>query len=295
MGATAGHPIDACATAEWGDKTAVIPPKTVATRMASESERRSEAAQRQVDGFQGSIRGPSPSPASPALYLTLIAAFVGLLILGLSILGGAAWIIGGRMLQKRLFPMMQQVQRQIEAGMIQPAMASLRAMLPLGKWLPLLTGNVHAQIGILAHHSGRPEEAIDALEKAGRRSGDARLLLACIRYRDGKKDQAMQLLEETLPFNRKHVLVHNVYAWLLEKEGRRADAMRVLNRLLAKQPHEISSKNLLRLQNDQKLDMKAFGVQWFALGFERPPASMGEMRPIRKGFRTPPKQRGSKG
>jgi hypothetical protein len=38
--------------------------------------------------------------------------------------------------------------------------------------------------------------------------------------------------------------------------------------------------------------MKPFGIVWYTLGFETPPPEMGQMQPVRKGFRTPPKQRG---
>lgn len=204
----------------------------------------------------------------------------------------ATWFVGGRMLRRRLEPAMQQVQRQMEAGMVQPAIATLRSLLPLGRWVPLLTGNLHAHIGFLLYHSNNREEALASLERAGRRSGDAQLLLASLRFRDGKKDEAFAIFAAALPFNRKHVLLHNVYAWLLNRENRRTDAMAVLNRLLAKQANDASSDNLLRLQNDQKMNMKSFGVPWFALGFEHPPASMGELRTARKGFRTPPKRKG---
>jgi len=176
--------------------------------------------------------------------------------------------------------------------MVQPAIATLKSILPLGNWVPLLKGQIYAQMGFLEHHSGKREAALDCLLKAGRRAGDAQLLLASIQFRDGKKDEAFTRLANCCPFNRKHVLMHNVYAWLLVKENRRDEAIGVLNRLLAKQPNEASADNLLRLQNDQKINMKPFGLPWYALGFEHPPASMGQMQTARKGFRTPPKRRG---
>ena len=241
------------------------------------------------------------------MYLTLIALVVGLVTgigtwyLGAGWFGGLllgllgfvlSWIVGGRRLRKKIEPAMAAVQRQIEAGMAQPAIATLRTLLPLGDWVPLLKGSIYAQIGLLAFHTGKRDEAIDALTKAGRRSGEAQLLLASIRYRDGKKDEAFAILSRSAPFNRKQVLFHNVWAWLLNKEGNRAEAIQILDRHIRKQATEASSDNMLRLQNDQKMNMKSFGLQWYALGFERPPASMGEMRQGRKGFRTPPKQRG---
>jgi tetratricopeptide (TPR) repeat protein len=241
------------------------------------------------------------------VYLTLVSAAVAAVVavgafFGLeagwitSVLLGfvafaASWILGARRLNKRLAPVMQQVQRQLEAGHVQPALATLEGMLPLGRWMPLLTGQLHAQLGVLAWHTQQQDRAMHHLEKAGRRAAEAQMLLASIRYREGRVKDALQLLTLCEPFNRKHVLLHNLHAWLLNKEERRDEAIAVLNRLLAKQPNEAAKDNLLRLQNGQKMNMKSFGMTWFMLGFERPPATMGEVRTARKGFRQPPKRK----
>src|SRR5690606_10084834 len=127
----------------------------------------------------------------------------------------ATWIVGVRRIGRRVAPVFEQAQRQVAAGMVQPAIASLKTLLPLGKWMPLLTGQLHAQLGFLEHQANNRARAIEHLSQAGRRSGDARLLLAGLHAQDGKKTEAMKLLAESLPFNRKHVLLHNTYAWLL--------------------------------------------------------------------------------
>lgn len=202
----------------------------------------------------------------------------------------ATWVVGARRIGRRLEPVFQQAQRQIGAGMVQPAITTLNGVLPLAKWIPLLRGQIHAQIGFLQHQTGDRESAVEHLTLAGRRSGDAKLLLAAIQFRDGKKAEALTLLEGCARFNRKHVLVHNVYAWLLNREGRREEAIAVLNRLLAKEKDKPTAENLLRLQNQQKMNMSQFGGMWFALGFEKPPASMGAMRTAPKGFRQGHKQ-----
>ncbi len=204
----------------------------------------------------------------------------------------ATWILGARRVARKLEPIYQQAQRQIAAGKVALAIESLRALLPLGKWMPLLSGQIHAQLGFLHHQNGDRDAAIDSLNKAGRRAGDAKLLLASFHFHKGDKAAAYALIEASLPFNRKHVLLHNAYAWLLHRDDRRADALVVLNKLLAKHQDEASSDNRLRLQNQQRMNMMAFGMLWYALGFERPPAAMGELRPARKGFRQAPKKRG---
>lgn len=247
-----------------------------------------------------------PLPASSALYLTLLSLAVALVVgVGTWFLGAgwffasflgvvafvAVWILGARRIGRRLEPALQQARRQMEAGHVQPAIASMRSVLPMAKWIPLLGGQIHAQIGFLEHQMGDPAAAVENLKLAGRRSGDAKMLLACIQYRDGKKAEALAELDECTRFNRKHVLSHNVYAWLLNRESKRAEAIEVLNRLLKKENDAKTTDNRLRLQNGQKMDMAQFGMMWYALGFEHPPASMGQMRTAPKGFRQAPKQR----
>lgn len=243
------------------------------------------------------------------MYLTILSIAIGLIAgvgswyagagwFGGLLIGLAAfivsWILGARRLQKRLGPAMQQVQRQIQARRLELAMQTLEDMLPLGNWMPLLKGQLYAQLGILAFHGGDKDKSLGYLAKAGRRSADAQMLLASIRYRDGDTEAAIAGLHTASAFHRRAALLHNLLAWLLQKEGRDDEAMEALNKLLKKEAgNEATRENLLRLQNGKKIGMRVFGEQWYALGFERPPASMGEMRTARKGFRQPPKRRKS--
>ena len=225
-----------------------------------------------------------------ASFFGLDAGWFGSILLGF-VSFAATWIIGARRLNKRLTPAMQQVQRQMEAGHVQPALATLESLLPMGRWMPLLTGQLYAQMGVLCWHTQQQDRALKYLEKAGRRAAEAQMLLASIRYRDGKVEDALQILTLSEVLNKKHVLLHSLHAWMLHREGRDDAAIQVLNRLLAKQPNDVAKDNLLRLQNGQKMNMKGYGMSWYALGFERPPQSMGEVRTVRKGFRQPPKRK----
>ncbi len=258
-------------------------------------------------------RGPStvriaapPSPAPP-VYLSILAFLIALVVgigtwlLGAGWFGGsffgfvafaATWILGVRRISRRLQPLFEQAQRQVQSGKAQLAIATLQSILPLGKWMPLLTGQIYAQLGFLEHQAGDQEQAIEYLQKAGKRAADARVLLASLMAQNGKKADAFKLLAASQPWNRKHVLLHNVYAWLLDREGKRDEAIHVLGQLLLKTSDQATSDNRLRLQNDKKMTMTSFGAMWYMLGFESPPASMGQLRPTRKGFRQPPKRRG---
>ena len=101
------------------------------------------------------------------------------------------------------------------------------------------------------------------------------------------------MLDAVKRFNKKDVLLHNFYAFLLRKEGQVDDAIEQLNDLQKKVPeNEATIDNLKRLKNGQKMNMKPFGMTWYSLRLEKPPASMAQMPPGgRKGFRQPSKKK----
>lgn len=246
------------------------------------------------------------------MYSILISAAVALaviLVWGLASLPGgwglgvflglvamvAVWIFIARRLRTRIEPGFKLAQKQAEAGKLQQAMHALEEMLPLGKWMPILTGQLHTQIGLFAHHSQDSKKAIEHLSKGSKRSPEGQMLLATIHYNAGDAERASAVLDKALPYNRKSVLLHHFYAWILHREGNAGKGIAVLNQLLQKLKADPATKdNLLRLQNGSKMNMTQFGMPWFALGFERPPQSMGQVQQGRKGFRQAPKSQARK-
>ena len=215
-------------------------------------------------------------------FLTGLAAIVAFLL---------SQLIIGRRLRKRLEPAMQQVRRQVEAGMLRQAVDTLDSLLPLGAWIPLLRPQLHAQIGVLANHLGDRERAMRHLLLASRRSPEAQLLLAALHERAGNLDLMRKSLLRAAPYQKKSPLFHNVHAWLLDRHGDARDAIARLHKFIQKHGDDASRDNLNRLENGKKMNMKAFGFAWFALGYERPPQSMGQVQTARKGFRQPPKSK----
>ncbi|MBX3462713.1 MAG: hypothetical protein KF830_06055 [Planctomycetes bacterium] len=204
-----------------------------------------------------------------------------------------AWILVARRLARRLQPAMARVQKQLEAGLWAPAMQSLEDLLPMGRWIPLLRGQVLAQMGMLAYQSGETDRAVQLLGGASLRNPEARLLLACIHYKKGDAPRALEALKLAAAVNKKHALLHNTYAWMLHKSERADEAQAVLAAFAKRDPNNAPTKdNLLRLQNRTRMSMQAFDVHWYALGLERPPQAMGTLRRAPKGFREPPKRRG---
>ncbi len=205
-----------------------------------------------------------------------------------------AWVLVVRRVGKRLQPMMLVVQKQMEAGHVEAALQSLRDMLPFGKWMPMLRGQIMAQLGSITFQVGDAKEAERLLLQSSRRIAEGQMYLATLQYRAGEKEHALQTLQLAAVVNRQHSFLHHLRAWLLHKEGRVDAAIAALAQYLKKNTiDEVAKDNLLRLQNGKRLTMKSFGVQWYVLGFEQPPPEMGQLRTHRKGFRTPPMRRGN--
>jgi tetratricopeptide (TPR) repeat protein len=119
------------------------------------------------------------------------------------------------------------------------------------------------------------------------------MVLAALHYKRGDFDAATKVLETAISYNKKQMLLYNVYAYLLVKEGDKAKAIELLLRALkVEKDNESSKDNLLRLQNGKRLNMKRFGMPWYALQLEKPPASMGQQQGMaRRGFRQPKRRR----
>jgi tetratricopeptide (TPR) repeat protein len=205
----------------------------------------------------------------------------------------AAWIVIARRLGARVHPVMARVQKQIEAGHLEGAMQSLADLLPLGRWVPMLRGQLLGNMGMLAWMANKKEKALELLEGSSLRATDARLLLGAILWRNGDTARAMQVLQVAGAVNKKHALLHNTVAWMLLKQERADEAQKVLAAFLKRSPNDAPTKdNMLRVQNRTRMAMQNFGMQWYSLQLEQPPQQMGQMRRAPKGFREPPKGRG---
>ena len=237
-----------------------------------------------------------------SLLLSLLLGFSGVIfdqwrwywgILFTIVLAVIIWVLIARRIGKQIQPAMDQVQRLMQQGQVKLAIQTLEDMLPLGKWVPMLHGQVIAQMGMLEFYQGNKERGIQLLEGASLRNADAQLLLGCIRHKSGETDRALKVLELAAKVSKKHALLHNTYSWMLQKAGRADDAQAVLAALLKRDANNGPTKdNMLRLQNKQRMNMAQFDMQWYALGLETPATQTGmQMRRAPKGFREPPKKK----
>ena len=190
------------------------------------------------------------------------------------------FVLISRLLARRFEPRFLQAQKQLQSGATPLAMKTLEELLPLSRWQVMLKGQIYAQMGILANAADDEDTALEYLEKSALRAPDARMALAAIHFRRKNFKEAFDTMDVAIRSNKKQILPYHAYAWMLNRNGETDKAIEQLQRALkVEKSNEASKENLLRLQNNRKLSMKRFGMQWYALKLEKPPASMRQYQP----------------
>ena len=216
------------------------------------------------------------------------------LIIGL-LAGLGSMILLTRRLMKKLEPLFAQAQKQAQARQFKLAIQTLQSILPLGKWQVMLTAQIQSQMGVFYYADKNEALALECLGKGSVRSPDAQMILASLLFRKGDMDKMMEVMDLTIRFNKKQVLVYNAYAFMLQIKGMNDKAVEILQKCLkVNAMHEATQDNVTRLQNNKKMNMKPFGLNWYSLQLEKPPLSMMQDQfSGRAGFRQAPKRKKS--
>lgn len=210
-------------------------------------------------------------------YGWVAAVFPGFLV------ATALYVFVAFRVRKQMEAVGEVVQRELKAQHVDKAIQALQGAFRLGPWQFLVAAQLHAQIGILRYLTGDLDAALPELEaglprgwlaKLAYRDWTGRAFLATARYRKRDVAGALALYEESVGVGEKDGLCWSIYAWVLEKEGRHEEALRVLGRGAAKLPKDERLQDSLQaLQNGKKLRLwKLYDMQWFQFGLEAPPA-----------------------
>jgi tetratricopeptide (TPR) repeat protein len=188
----------------------------------------------------------------------------------------AAYLVLARRTTKQLEALFEGVQKELQAQRFERAVQLLESGFPLARWQFLVGSQLHSQIGILQYVRREFDAATPHLEKSFSRHWLARAMLAVSLYR--KRDLAgmERTFEDAAKHSKKEGLLYSVWAWILEKESRHEDAIRVLSRGAAANPADEKLKTALQaLQNGKRLKLgKLYGEQWFQFWLESPPPQL---------------------
>ncbi len=204
----------------------------------------------------------------------------GALFFGLTA-GVVAYIVIGRKISRRVEQAMAPMERHMRGGRIDRALAELEGQRRLAWWQFGLERLIDGQIGVLTYaQKGDADKARPYLERAPRRMWHAKAMLGAILHRKKEEAKMREIFESALKKNKKTGLLYATYAWCEHKRGNRDKAIAILTRGTEKLPgDEKLKRNLLALQNRKKMQMKAYGADWWALRLESPPRSAVQQQP----------------
>jgi tetratricopeptide (TPR) repeat protein len=174
---------------------------------------------------------------------------------------------------KQLEAIFEEAQKELQAQRFERALQAMERGFPLARWQFLVASQLHSQIGVLLYVRKEFDKALPHLEQSFSRHGVARAMLGVQRWRRKDLEGMKKALDGAVKTSKKEGIVWCVYAWVLDKEGRHDEAVKLLSRGSAANPSDEKLKAALQaLQNDKKPKLgKLYGEQWYQFHLEPVP------------------------
>jgi hypothetical protein len=185
-----------------------------------------------------------------------------------------AFVLISRNLSKKLEGTIKSVQADLMKGQIDRAMNALKDIKErYGKWQFFLSATIDGQIGSILYMKGQFQQAKPYLESAFVRHWVAKAMLAAIYYRERKMTKMDEVFDNVTRHVKKAGLLWSLWAYCVWRNGETDRAISILTKgksyLGDADPH--LAQNLLALQNEKKMKMKAYGEQWYQFQLELSP------------------------
>jgi tetratricopeptide (TPR) repeat protein len=216
------------------------------------------------------------------------AVFVLVLLIGFSpwaaiIPAVLAMMIANLLLARRVGKKVQELatsaQREIQAQRLDKGIKLLEEGFKYEKWQFLIGPELHSNIGILLYVKKDFAQARPHLEKAGPRGpagARAKAMLGCLHYQSKDEKAMSAAFEQAVKAGKKEGIIWATYAWCLDKLGKRDAALKVLARAVQANPSDEKLKsNMVALQNEKRLKMRAYSPEWYQFHLEKPPMDLG--------------------
>lgn len=159
----------------------------------------------------------------------------------------------------------QKVVPLLEARKVDEAQALLEGIKTrYGRWQILLEGQLDSQVGMIDYLQMKWDAALPRLEKGKWRNWTALTCIGCIHWRKGDKEAAYSTLADAAAAAGKESMVYLVWATLLTRDGKRADALKVIVEGLKAVPESAHLTNLQKVvANKKKVNPKVFPQTWY--------------------------------
>jgi len=209
----------------------------------------------------------------------LIAAWLPMLV---AVLG--TYFLLARRTGKQVEAIVERATHDLQQGRVDNAIRILEGAFAYQRWQFLVAAQLNAQIGAIHFMQRKFKDAEPYLAKAFSRQWNAQGMLASIHFRRHNIDLMVESMERAVKHAKKEALAWGLYAYMLDKAGRREAALEVLQRGAQKcSDSEAIKNNIIRLQNRERMKMKQFGDDWYQFQFETPSAKrFGQAAPGRQ-------------
>ena len=153
----------------------------------------------------------------------------------------------------------------LQAGKVDEARAQLEVI--RGRWANwqlLLDGSIDAQLGMLEYAQRKWDAALPLLERGRTRNWMAQTCIACIHFRQGRRDACWDEMSNAASAAGKEAMVYMVWAVLATRAGERTRALDALTQGLEQVPDSEPLKNLKNtIANKKKIKTRGFGDAWY--------------------------------
>jgi len=132
------------------------------------------------------------------------------------------------------------------------------------RWMPLLNGQVDAQLGMIDYLQLKFDEALPRLEKGKWRNWMALGCIGAIHYRKGRHEQAWTAFQKAVDIAKKEPMAYVVFAVLLNRAGMRDRSLEVMNAGLKVLPDNKLLKDLKsKIANKKRIKTSKLGDSWY--------------------------------
>lgn len=180
------------------------------------------------------------------------------------VFGAATYLLTQRM-SALIEPEVKAAVDLLQNQKVEEAKTRLRAVKQkYGPWQLFISGQMDAQLGMIAYIQTKFEEALPLLEAGSFQNQLALTCIGAIHWRNGKKDAAYKQFEKAADANAKETSTYMVWAVLAERDGKQRDALAALDRGLKVVPNSKVLKDLRdTIANRRKVDTAELGEVWF--------------------------------
>ncbi|MDD2365915.1 MAG: hypothetical protein PHN84_07090 [Desulfuromonadaceae bacterium] len=214
--------------------------------------------------------------AASAVAVLLIMMFVLYLPWWASLLGGMVvfslvFILLSKATMKKVMASIEIAGKDLQAQppRFEKAIRELKDALQYGKWQVYVEGQVNSQIGMIYYMKRDFSNAFPYLEKSFFKNWAAMGMLAISYMKRQKKDLMTKTFEKAVQWNSKESMLWALYAYCENESGNAAKARDILTKGLKKNQGDEKLKDLLEaLQNNKKMNMRAYGDLWFQFHLE---------------------------